>query len=100
MLTASKQAVQLLTDIRDKTEATDDAVLRVGTAGPPADGTGPSISLGFVNEPFADDEVGEAHGFGICVAPEIAPQLSDAMLDVVQEEGETKLVFVQPPATP
>jgi Fe-S cluster assembly iron-binding protein IscA len=97
MLTASKEAVQLLTNVRDSTDASDDAVLRVAAGAPNMDGSGPTVSLGFVDQPAADDEVGDAHGLPICVAPELSSHLDDALLDVVEEEGEARLVLVPSP---
>lgn len=95
MLTATKNAAELLTDIRARSEAPDDAMLRIATGSQAADGEDPTISLGFVDEPLASDEVGDAHGLGICVAAELAPQLRDAVLDIVEEQGQSRLVFVQ-----
>ena len=99
MLTATKNAAELLTDIRAKSEAPDDAMLRVAAGTQAADGEDPTISLGFVDEPLATDAVADAHGLGICVAAELAPQLDDAVLDVVEEQGQSRLVFVQAPPT-
>lgn len=94
MLTITEQAATLLTATRAQSDVPDDAVLRV--AGP-ADGASPSISLGFVPEPVSGDAVGDAHGMTICVAPEVAPQLDSATLDVVEEQGEPQLVLVPAP---
>jgi Fe-S cluster assembly iron-binding protein IscA len=94
MLNISPQAANLLVQARESSDIPDDAVVRVAESTEPA---GSGISLGFVDEPLAGDAVGNAHGLDICVAPEVAPKLDDATLDVVQEEGETRLVVVPTP---
>lgn len=94
MLTVSREAVSLLITAREESDIPADAALRVAR---PSDGTDAGITLGFVDRPYQGDEVGDAHGLPVCVAPDIAPQLDTSMLDVVEEHGEPRLVLV--PAT-
>ncbi|MEZ5266860.1 MAG: hypothetical protein R2755_34845, partial [Acidimicrobiales bacterium] len=50
------------------------------------------LSIGFVAQPDARDEVAEAHGLRYCVEQEIAPALGSAVLDV-GDGGEPPFVL-------
>ena len=92
MLTITETAVDFLAQAREQSDIPSDATLRIGT---PSDGDIGGITLGFVEEPFAGDAVGEAHGLPVCVAPEISATLEDAVLDVMRDEEGPRLVLVQ-----
>lgn len=94
MLTITERAVQVLENARSESEIPDDAALRVSVAAQ-SDGDNPGLSLGFVDEPFGGDQVGEAHGMSVCVSSEIATQLDDVTLDVVERDGAAELVLRQ-----
>lgn len=93
MLTLSPTAANALTETKTRQNIPDDASLRVASA-PATDGPQGGITLGFVDEPMAGDQVGEAHGLTICVAPEIADDLDGAQIDLQQQGAEAQLVVV------
>lgn len=93
MLTLSPTAANALTETKTRQNIPDDASLRVASA-PATDGQQGGITLGFVDEPMAGDQVGEAHGLTICVAPEIADDLDGAQIDLQQQGAEAQLVVV------
>ncbi|MDW3213242.1 MAG: hypothetical protein R8G01_04535 [Ilumatobacteraceae bacterium] len=93
MLTLSPTAANALTETKTRQNIPDDASLRVASA-PAPDGQQGGITLGFVDEPMAGDQVGEAHGLTICVAPEIADDLDGAQIDLQQQGAEAQLVVV------
>ena len=93
MLTLSQNAAQALTETRERQNIPDDASLRVASV-PATNGSEGGITLGFVDTPMEGDQVGEAHGLTICVAPEIADDLADAQIDLQQQGTEAQLVVV------
>ena len=55
----------------------------------------PAIGIRFAEHPSYGDEVSDQYGKRLFVAPEIAPTLSDAVLDVRASADGVKLVLVQ-----
>ena len=93
MLTLSPAAAQHIASARAESGIPDDAHLRVA----PATDQGPgAIGLGFVDQPFDGDQVGDAHGVTFCVAPEIADELDAAQLDVAADGNSMVLVPAAP----
>jgi Fe-S cluster assembly iron-binding protein IscA len=94
MLTLTRPAATMLTDVRSQQGIPDDALLRVA---PATDGE-QGIALGFVDAPMQGDQTADAHGLAFCVAPEVADALSAAMLDVqdpaADSAGAAHLVIV------
>lgn len=89
MLTLTPAAAEHITSAREQSGIPGDAHLRVA----PAADQGPgAIGLGFVEEPFDGDVVGDAHGVSFCVAPEIATELDAAQLDVADDGASMVLV--------
>jgi Fe-S cluster assembly iron-binding protein IscA len=93
MLTLTPTAANALTETRSRQNIPDDASLRVASA-PATDGQQGGITLGFVDEPMEGDQVGEAHGLTICVAPEVADHLDGAQIDLQQQGPDAQLVIV------
>lgn len=93
MLTLTPSAAEALTMARSQQGIPDDASLRVAAA-PTGNGEQPGITLGFVDQPMDGDQVGDAHGLTICVAPEVADSLSGAKIDTQTEGDQTRLVLV------
>ena len=91
MLTLSPTAATMLGNERTKPGIPDDATLRVA---PATDGQPGSISLGFVDNAFEGDQTGDAHGLPYCVAPEVAPALDGATIDVEGAGDEARLVVI------
>lgn len=88
MLTLSPTAAAYIATAREQSGIPDDATLRIA----PTDGAGADqIGLGFVDQPFDGDQVGDAHGLTYCVAPEIAPDLDAAKLDLT-DDGESLML--------
>lgn len=89
MLTLTPAAADRINAAREQSGIPDEAHLRVA----PAADQGPgAIGLGFVEMPFAGDQVGDAHGVSYCVAPEIADELAAAKLDVADDGASMVLV--------
>lgn len=95
MLQITHDAVQLLTEMRRGQNLADDVGLRVfAEAAPEPDGGEITIGLGFTEEPAMGDEVTEADGLRVFVAPELAAPLADAAIDVTPAgDGVQRLVF-------
>lgn len=93
MLTLSRTAAEALATARTEQGIPDDTTLRVAAA-PASNGDQAGITIGFVDEPFDGDQTGDAHGMPICVAPEVADQLSGATIDTKIDGDETRLVIV------
>ncbi len=93
MLTLSPTAANALTETKTRQNIPNDASLRVAHA-PAIDGERSGITLGFVDAPQAGDQVGEAHGLAICVAPEVADDLDGAQIDIKQQGDDAQLVVV------
>ena len=93
MLTLSPTAANALTETKTRQNIPNDASLRVAPA-PAIDGEQSGITLGFVDAPHAGDQVGEAHGLAICVAPEVADDLNGAQIDIKQHGDDAQLVVV------
>jgi Fe-S cluster assembly iron-binding protein IscA len=91
MLTLSDQAATVLTESRSQQGIPEDALLRVAGA---QQGQEQGITLGFVDQPQEGDQTGDAHGLGICVAPEVAAQLDAAKIDIDQSGDQPQLVLV------
>lgn len=91
LLTLTPTAATMLGNERSKPGIPDDATLRIA---PSVDGQQGSISLGFVDTAFEGDQTGDAHGLPYCVAPEVAPALDSAMLDVKGAGDDAQLVVV------
>lgn len=92
LLTLSPTAATMLDGARGQRGVPEDATLRIA---PSTDGQHGSISLGFVDDPFDGDQTGDAHGLPYCVAPEVAPTLEEATIDV-QGSGEDAHLVVVP----
>jgi Fe-S cluster assembly iron-binding protein IscA len=97
MLTLSRTAAEYIDAAREQSGIPGDATLRIAPSAPPeADGAQPGggnqIALGFVDQPFDGDVVGDAHGVAYCVAPEIAPDLDAAQLDLADDGASLTLV--------
>lgn len=93
MLTLTPTAASLLTEAKTRQGIPDDASLRVAAA-PATDGEQPGITLGFVDAPQDGDQISEAHGLTVCVAPDVAGALDDAKIDVQHEGDDAQLVIV------
>ena len=93
MLTLTPTAANALTETRSRQNIPDDASLRVAST-PAADGQPSGITLGFVDEPQSGDQVGEAHGLTICVAPDVADDLAGAQIDLQMQGDDAQLVVV------
>ena len=93
MLTLTPNAANVLTETKSRQGIPEDAALRVAAA-PTTDGEEPGITLGFVDAPMDGDQIGEAHGMSVCVAPEVAEALDGARIDVHQQDDEARLVLV------
>jgi Fe-S cluster assembly iron-binding protein IscA len=99
MLTVTRTAAAALVDSRERQGLARDASLRVAAAPHSAelDGDAPGITLAFVDEPSAGDQIGTVHGLTLCIAPEVAETLADAAIDVEDEaDGNARLVLVEP----
>ena len=92
LLTLSSSAANLLSNARSQQGIPDDATLRVA---PSTEGGAGNISLGFVDQPFEGDQTGDAHGLPYCVAPEVAPALDEAKIDVQGSGDDAQLVVVR-----
>lgn len=89
MLTLTPAAADRIAAAREQSGIPDEAHLRIA----PAADQGPgAIGLGFVENPFVGDQVGDAHGVNYCVAPEIADELAAAKLDVADDGASMVLV--------
>ncbi len=93
MLTLTPNAANALNETKTRQNIPDDASLRIASA-PATNGEQGGITLGFVDEPQAGDQVGEAHGLTVCVAPEIADDLDGAQIDLQQQGADAQLVIV------
>jgi len=93
MLTLTPTAASVLTETKTRQGIPDDASLRVASA-PTTNGEQPGITLGFVDTPQEGDQIGEAHGLAVCVAPDVAEALDGAQIDVQQEGDDAQLVIV------
>ncbi len=91
MLTLTKTAADVLADSRAQQGIPEDTMLRVAAA---QQGQEQGIALGFVDEPQDGDQTGDAHGMGICVAPEVAEQLDAVKIDVDRSGDQPQLVLV------
>ena len=89
MLTLTPAAAAHIATAREQSGIPEEAHLRVA----PATEQGPGqIGLGFVDQPFDGDHVGDAHGVSFCVAAEIAPELDSAQLDLSEDGASMVLV--------
>lgn len=93
MLTLTPTAATALTETKSRQNIPEDASLRVAPA-PAVHGESGGITLGFVDDPIDGDQVGEAHGLTICVAPEIADDLDGAQIDLQRQGDDAQLVIV------
>ena len=96
MLTVTRPAATMLIATKEQEGIPADASLRVA-ASATSNGDAPGITVGFVDQPFAGDEIGMVHGLSLCVAPEVADALATAAIDVEEHDGETHLVLVPGP---
>lgn len=92
MLTLTRTAASMLIDTRDSQGMPDDAALRVAAVDD--DDGQPGLVLGFVDQPFEGDQVGVVHGLWLCVDPVLTDVLDDASIDVLDEDGQPRLVLV------
>jgi Fe-S cluster assembly iron-binding protein IscA len=91
MLQMTDRAADLLRNLRNDAQLPDSAGVRVYSETAP---TGePTLSIGFTPDPLPSDHVTDHAGVRLFVAPEIAEPLSDAVMDVVAENGEEQLIF-------
>ena len=91
MLAITPEATVLVGAIRDQQRLPDTYGLRL-YAGASDDGQR-ALHIGFTEEPAAGDEVTEGEGARVFVASEIAPALSDMVLDVESSGEEPRLVL-------
>ncbi len=87
MLVLTQNAVEAITAIKSSTdEVPDEAGLRIS-----ADVAGPDevmLNLAIVPEPSESDVVVEAAGEQVFLEPDVAPFLTDKVLDAQVEEGQ------------
>lgn len=104
MLTVTRNAAAALVDSRDRQGIAPDASLRIAAAQSHSDDLAhddvtaddAGITIAFVDEPIAGDQVGTVHGLTICVAADVADSLTDAAIDVEEEPGGgARLVLVE-----
>lgn len=88
MLTLSPDAAAYLATAREQSGIPQEALVRIA---PTAPGAG-ELGLGFVDRPADDDQIGEEHGVGYCVASEIADDLGQATLDLAPDGTGLTLV--------
>lgn len=91
MLQITHAAVDLLNQIRQGADISDDAGVRVYPEQTSGDEV--SIGIGFINDPMPGDQVSEQEGLRLFVAPEIAGPLDTTMIDVTRTDGEAQLIF-------
>ena len=89
MLQLSREAADFVRDVRD-TDFGADALLRVA---PGSTTDRANLRLAFVPAASVGDEVGESEGVSICVAPQLANELTDKLLDVAETPGGRGLVL-------
>ncbi|HEX2141077.1 MAG TPA: hypothetical protein VHK28_02215 [Candidatus Limnocylindria bacterium] len=85
------RAVHLLRTLRQEAELPDSTGVRVYSE---SDESGQKmLSIGFTPDPAPSDEIAERDGLRLFVASDVANPLSEAVMDVVGENGESQLVF-------
>lgn len=86
MLQVTNSAMATFEQARDaQDEVPDDAGVRIFAQRDDQGEIG--IALAFAQEPESDDQVTEANGTSVYIAPELAEPLADSVLDV-RDEGE------------
>lgn len=91
MLQMTDRAADLLRNLRHEAQLPDDAGVRVFSE--TATSGEKTLSLGFTPDPGPGDQVAENHGLRLFIAPEVADPLSEAVMDVIAEDGESQLIF-------
>ncbi|MGH2427845.1 MAG: hypothetical protein ACRDGV_02990 [Candidatus Limnocylindria bacterium] len=91
MLQITNGAAALLTELRRGQDVPDEYGLRIFPEA--ADAGEVTIGLGFADAPAAGDQVTEQEGMKVFVAPQLAEPLDNAMIDVAQQDGASRLVF-------
>jgi Fe-S cluster assembly iron-binding protein IscA len=91
MLQMTDRAVTLLRSLRQQADLPDSTGVRVYSE---ADDSGQRmLSIGFTPEPAPTDEVGEHDGLRLFVASDVASPLSEAVMDVTGDNGDSQLIF-------
>jgi iron-sulfur cluster assembly protein len=96
MLQCTPAAAATLDQVREAQGLPETAGLRIFPAQTP--GGDVSLGLGFAESPEDGDQVGEAHGTKLFVAPELADDLAEMALDIQPDpsldgKGEPQLVL-------
>lgn len=87
MLTLTTDAAAAIRAAISAAAVPESAGLRISTVPHSENGTGPAISLELVSEPGADDEIIEADGAQVFLAPGMAASMDDKLLDAEIEAG-------------
>jgi len=91
MLQMTDRAADLLRNLRTEAKLPDGAGIRVFSEA--AESGQPTLSLGFTPAPAPGDQIAEHQGVKLFVAQELAEPLSEAVMDVTAENGESQIIF-------
>lgn len=86
MLHCTPAAADVLRDVRQERGIPDDFGLRVAAGA--SEGGEVSLHLGFTEEPMEGDQVSDAHGQRLFVAPDVAAGLSGMAIDVTGDAAD------------
>jgi iron-sulfur cluster assembly protein len=86
MLKVTNSAASALAAARDQQGLPDHVGVRIFASAAEPDSTS-SYRFGFVDEPLENDQVTEAEGTRVFIAPEVAPSLDNSVLDLQEPDG-------------
>jgi Fe-S cluster assembly iron-binding protein IscA len=91
MVEISRGATELLNAVRSAEGIPDSYGVRFYSEKDPAGGT--AVGIAFAQGPRTGDEVSVAQELPVYIAPEVAPELGDAVLDVDAGSGPPRFVI-------
>lgn len=92
MLTITHDAAVALAGARAATGAPDSYGTRFSIDIPPG-ANEPRLSISFVEQPAAGDNVSEQEGMSVYVDPQLAEAIPEATIDAKPIDGETQLIL-------
>ena len=90
MLQVTARAASLLKETRSQRGVPETFGLRVG---PPVSDGGSGLQLEFTEGPVTGDEVGEANGLRLFIAPQVAEPLAEQAIDTQSSPSGANLVL-------
>ena len=92
MLQVTSSAASTLAGARARQGLPDDFGVRIFARATATPDMKSAYQFGFVEQPQTDDQVTEAEGTRVFVAPEVAPTLENSVLDAEEETGRLVLM--------